>query len=148
MKSKIVQVSDDSRPIVIEKLKENPGQHSWALQDQKMWPAQSKMYYHSDSLDGDKFTYLLLTVHPGAQQKNTLVLNGNPELATDLIGFFPKEKWLIRETPATMASLLHDFFPHAVRYDEERMQVERSTARFHQTDPTYFTDLTHLISGP
>ena len=127
--SVIKQAQAEDFDLIMPFLLKNPGTHAWAIQDLRVWPEQTKLFFKVPDRSTSDLDYLLMTGHPGAQRLRTMILGGSIAGARDLLAFAPKGPWVIKETPETLLAPIREVAPQAQVYFEHRMETTRSTFR-------------------
>jgi ribosomal protein S18 acetylase RimI-like enzyme len=118
------------RAAVTARLLESPGANSWAIQDLKVWPDATRLYYVKPrSGPVEPLSYLLETGHPGAQRSKVIVMGGTPEGVKPLLAKLPPGPWCMRETPAAIWPTITASVPKATVFWEQRMEATRASFR-------------------
>lgn len=99
----------------------DPVEHAWAIQDLALWPDRSRFFTAGTS-------YLLFTGHPSQGGGNTLILGDDSGEIDSLLRHLP-EKFVIRETRASLLPKLRPHLKEAQVYLEQRMEVSREGFR-------------------
>lgn len=131
MKSDVKKADASSNLDVLARLRRQPGRSAWAIQDLKVWPERTTMYFREAATASDDLDYLLITGHPGVQRTKTIVMDGSPEGVRPLLTHLPAAPWVLRETPASLLPLIREVAPEAKVYLEQRMEVTRETYEPH-----------------
>lgn len=99
----------------------DPVEHAWAIQDMKLWPDRSRLFTSGTS-------YLLFTGHPSQGGTNTLILGDESGEVDSLLSHLP-EKFVIRETRASLLPKLGPHLKDAKIYLEQRMELRQESFR-------------------
>lgn len=99
----------------------DPVEHAWAIQDIELWPERSRLFTSGTS-------YLLFTGHPSQGGQNTIILGDDSGEVEALLSHLP-EKFVIRETRASLLPKLRPYLKDAKIYFEQRMEVTQETFR-------------------
>lgn len=99
----------------------DPVEHAWTIQDMRLWPERSRLLTAGSS-------YLLFTGHPSQSGQNTLILSDESGEVDSLLTHLP-EKFVIRETRASLLPKLQPHLNGAKVYLEQRMELRRETFR-------------------
>lgn len=114
----------------LERLRQDPGPHLWAIQDLSRFPEKTQLFAINEE-DPASFAYLLVSGHPSISSHGpTLILGGNALSSRDLLSKLPKPPFLIRETPASFLPILQPELPSSAQiFLEQRMELKRESYR-------------------
>lgn len=111
---------------VLSKLKENPIEHAWTIQDLMRWPDNCEFHFR-ESAKG--LSYVLKSGHPATREGCAYILSDEGGELSSLLSHVSEKSFVIRESRASLWPQLQSHFPDAKVYFEQRMDVDRNSFR-------------------